>query len=139
MKHGVSLCTEDRLCPACYEQGVKAPAAIQPAQAGTASGATAVEGKPNCRRQTKPSPAAANPKNDRNLSPKAYVCHALSPKALTTPATATNKKSVKKTTAKSSTFDAATTTDIVTEVVNDRCLYHQVNVHVTANIQKHIE
>jgi hypothetical protein len=70
-KHGVTLCAEDRLCPECNEQNVKALAALQQAQIGTASGSTAVEGKQTRRRRPGPNPVVANPRSDGILSQRA--------------------------------------------------------------------
>jgi hypothetical protein len=62
LKHGVTLCAEDRLCSECYEKNVQALTAIRKAQTGPAIGATAAdEDKPAVRkRQVKPSQAEAN-------------------------------------------------------------------------------
>jgi hypothetical protein len=62
VKHGVTLCAEDRLCPDCCEKNAQALAALRKAQTGPAIGATAAdEDKPAVRkRQVKISQAEAN-------------------------------------------------------------------------------
>jgi len=113
-KHGVTLCAEDRLCPECNEQTVKALAALLQAQTGTASGSTAVEGKQTRGRRAGPN-AAANPRSDGLLSPRASDTHTPSPKAMA-PTKVANTKSQRKTTDKSSTSDVATNADPKTEI-----------------------
>jgi hypothetical protein len=76
-----------------------------------------VEGKQTRRRRAGPSPAAANPRSDGILSPRASATHTPSSKAKVqaAPAIVASRMSMKKTTAKSSTSDAATNADPGTE------------------------
>lgn len=125
-KQGVTLCAEDRLCPECNEQNVKALAALRQAQTGTASGSTAVEGKQTRGRRAGPN-AAANSRSDELLSPRASDTHTPSLKEKA-PTKVANKMSQRKTTAKSSTSDVATSADPVTEfteIANDQDLTPQ--------------